>query len=228
MRVYYIRHGETAWNKDKLLQGRTNIPLHENGREAAVLTGKGLSEVHFDLCIVSPLDRAMETAELILRENRTVVPETVPALWPAGTVSGRGGIRFFTDQRLMEYCFGEWEGLCFQGPGKNLPLENYQEYWNDLKEEGRPEGSESFEAFFARVADFLSELDVRYGASRANILVVAHGAVSRGIRHVLCGDARSMKNCEAQIIEKTENGLAITGRLYFSEDGAFMNGTGPA
>lgn len=228
MRVYYIRHGETAWNKEKLMQGRTNIPLNENGREAAVLTGKGLSETHFDLCIVSPLCRAMETAELILRENRTVIPETVPDLWPSGTVSERGGIRFFTDQRLMEYCFGVWEGLCFQGPGKNLPLDNYQDYWNDLKEEERPEGSEPFEDFFARISDFLSELNERYGESCATILVVAHGAVSRGIRHVLCGDARSMKNCEVQIIEKTENGLAITGRLDFSEDSEFMNGTGPA
>ena len=213
MRVYYIRHGETAWNKNKLLQGRTDIPLNENGKEAAVLTGKSLSEIHFDLCIVSPLCRAMETAELILKENRTETQDFTPDLWPSGTVSERGGIRFFTDRRLMEYCFGVWEGLCFQGPEKNLPLENYQDYWNDLKEEERPEGSEPFEEFFARVADFLYELDARYGESNANILVVAHGAVSRGIRHELCGDARSMKNCEALVIEKRENGLVITGRV---------------
>lgn len=216
MRVYYIRHGETAWNREKLLQGRTNIPLNENGREAAVLTGKGLSGVHFDLCITSPLDRAMETAELILKENRTPLPKTEPALWPAGTASEHGGIRFFTDERLKEYCFGVWEGLCFKGPGKNLPLEDYQEYWAGLKESERPEGSESFAEFFARAADFLNELDARYGKSGANILVVAHGAVSRAIRHELCGEAVSMKNCEALIIEKTENGLVIAGRQEFS------------
>lgn len=154
MRVYYIRHGETAWNKEKLLQGRTDIPLNENGRAVAVLTGKGLSEVHFDLCITSPLDRAMETAERILKENRTALPSVTPDRWPAGTVSGRGGIRFFTDERLKEYCFGVWEGLCFQGPGKNLPLENYPDYWADLNEEERPEGSESFTEFFCTGGGF--------------------------------------------------------------------------
>ena len=211
MRIYYIRHGETAWNKDKLLQGRTNITLNENGRAAAVLTGKSLAEVHFDLCIVSPLDRAAETAELILKENHTELPGTSPELWPSGTVSERGSIRFFTDERIIEYCFGAWEGLCFKGPEKNLPLDNYPDYWADLKEDERPLGSEPFETFFARVADFLSELDERCGESDANILVVAHGAVSRGIRHVLCGDAESMKNCEAMIIEKKGNVLAVTG-----------------
>ena len=216
MRVYYIRHGETAWNKEKLLQGRTDIPLNENGREAAVLTGKGLSGVHFDLCIASPLDRARETAERILKENRTAVPEPAPDLWPAGIVTEHGGIRFFTDGRLMEYCFGAWEGMCFKGPGKTLPIENYQDYWKELKEEERPEGSESFAEFFARVADFLGELDARYGESSANILVVAHGAVSRRIRYALGGRAESMNNCEAMIIEKTENGLAVTGRREFA------------
>lgn len=68
------------------------------------------------------------------------------------------------------------------------------------------------------MADFLGELEARYGESDRNILVVAHGAVSRAIRHELCGDATSMKNCEAQILEKTENGLSITGRQSFSRE----------
>ena len=216
MRIYYIRHGETPWNRDFFLQGRTNISLNENGRASAVLTGKGLSGVRFDLCVTSPLDRAMETAELILRQNSRELPGAEPALWPAGTVTERNGVRFFTDARLIEYCFGVWEGLCYKGPGKTLPIASYSDFWAELNEAERPEGSEAFTDFFARVTEFLNELDARFGQSEMNILVVAHGAVSRGIRHVLCGDATSMKNCEAQIIEKTADGLAITGRQDFS------------
>lgn len=216
MRVYYIRHGETDWNRALLLQGGTDVPLNENGRAAAVLTGKGLSEVRFDLCITSPLGRTMETAELILRKNSASAPDGDPGLWPAGTPTERNGVRFFTDERLREYCFGVWEGLCYKGPEKNLPIENYADFWSNPDDRTRPEGAESLTGFFGRVADFLRELGERYGESARNILVVAHGGVSRAVRNALDGGTKSMENCEAMILEWTEeNGLQITGRQKF-------------
>ena len=42
MKLYIIRHGETAWNKKLLLQGQTDIPLNENGRELAQVTARAL------------------------------------------------------------------------------------------------------------------------------------------------------------------------------------------
>ena len=94
--LYIMRHGKTEWNELHKLQGRTDIPLNENGRKMAREAGKRYREIHFDICYCSPLIRAKETAELVL-EGR-IVP-------------------IVTDDRLMEMCFGEYEGkqLCIAG-----------------------------------------------------------------------------------------------------------------
>lgn len=69
MRLYIVRHGETAWNRIRRLQGHSDIPLNENGIKLAEETGKGLSDVPFDLCIAGPLIRTRQTALCVLREN---------------------------------------------------------------------------------------------------------------------------------------------------------------
>ena len=66
MEIYIVRHGETVWNKKKLLQGRTDIELSDKGRELARITGENLRDTHFDMVFSSPLKRAYETASLIV------------------------------------------------------------------------------------------------------------------------------------------------------------------
>ena len=88
MKLYIIRHGETAWNKKLLLQGQTDIPLNENGRELAQVTARALQMVPFDLCITSPLLRAKETAQIILGSRK---------------------IPFWEDARIQEIGFGTYE-----------------------------------------------------------------------------------------------------------------------
>ena len=65
MRLYMVRHGETAWNKERRIQGQADIPLNEFGRMLAEKTAKGLSDIRFDICYTSPLSRARETAALV-------------------------------------------------------------------------------------------------------------------------------------------------------------------
>ncbi len=69
MEIYIIRHGETRWNKERKLQGRADIPLNENGIALAQKTGVGMRDIPFDLCFSSPLLRARQTAQEILKEN---------------------------------------------------------------------------------------------------------------------------------------------------------------
>ena len=69
MIIYLFRHGETDWNKERRLQGHSDIPLNEFGRELAVKTAAALKEkgITFDRAFCSPLNRAFETAEIIVQ-----------------------------------------------------------------------------------------------------------------------------------------------------------------
>lgn len=82
--LYIIRHGKTEWNAKRKLQGRTDIPLNDEGRLMAEKARDEYKDIHFDVCYCSPLIRAKETAEILMK--------------------GRN-IPIITDDRLMEMCF---------------------------------------------------------------------------------------------------------------------------
>lgn len=63
-----VRHGETAWNAEGRLQGQTDIPLNDVGREQARAAGRELGVDSWDVLVSSSLGRAIETAELIGRK----------------------------------------------------------------------------------------------------------------------------------------------------------------
>ena len=72
--IYFVRHGETDWNKEGRGQGwRGNHPLNNTGKIQAKKTGIYLHEYQqnntkFDHIIASPLSRAKETAHIIAKE----------------------------------------------------------------------------------------------------------------------------------------------------------------
>src|SRR5512140_2788576 len=99
--IYYIRHGETAWNAQGRFQGSRDIPLNELGRSQAVAAGgilAGLlarnghaaSALPF---VASPLGRARSTMELV--RSALQLPHHDYAV----------------DDRLREIGYGQWEGL---------------------------------------------------------------------------------------------------------------------
>ena len=95
--LYITRHGKTDWNSKHKLQGRTDIPLNDEGRKMAEQAAEEYSNIHLDVCYCSPLLRAKETAEIMLK-NRNVP--------------------IICDERLVEMCFGKYEGVenSFQIP----------------------------------------------------------------------------------------------------------------
>lgn len=73
--LYLVRHGETEWNRQRRIQGLTDIPLNATGREQARLTGMLLTRRPISRVVASPLGRARETAEIITAELGLDAPE---------------------------------------------------------------------------------------------------------------------------------------------------------
>lgn len=63
--IYFVRHGQTDWNKELKIQGQHDIELNEQGIEEAEQLAEKLSEVSFDVAFSSPLKRALKTAEAV-------------------------------------------------------------------------------------------------------------------------------------------------------------------
>lgn len=69
-KICLIRHGQTNWNKEKLIQGRIDNLLNETGKIASREAAKKIKELNIDweVFLSSPLKRAYETAEIIKTE----------------------------------------------------------------------------------------------------------------------------------------------------------------
>jgi probable phosphoglycerate mutase len=75
-----VRHGETDWNRIGRVQGLSDIPLNDTGREQARHAGHRLADEQWDAVATSPLSRAAETAAIIAAELGLPEPEVVDSL----------------------------------------------------------------------------------------------------------------------------------------------------
>ena len=86
-RIIVVRHGETAWSREKRHTGRSDIPLTAEGREQARALVAQLAGLDFAAVLVSPLQRARETCELAGFAERAVVePDLIE--WDYGAYEG--------------------------------------------------------------------------------------------------------------------------------------------
>ena len=63
--IYFVRHGLSVMNKKGIFSGRTETPLHHEGRDQAVAAGQQLKQANITCIVVSPMQRAVQTAEII-------------------------------------------------------------------------------------------------------------------------------------------------------------------
>jgi broad specificity phosphatase PhoE len=73
---YLVRHGETDWNKQRIIQGQEDIPLNETGIQQAENAAKLMKSIPFDLAYSSDLMRAKRTTEIIALEHNLAVEAT--------------------------------------------------------------------------------------------------------------------------------------------------------
>ena len=93
--VYFVRHGQTFLNKYHRMQGWSDTPLTEKGKQDAARAGKALASVKFDYAFASDLKRTMDTARILLANHPTTIKEPTPA--PAIFVSGNDEINSFEE-----------------------------------------------------------------------------------------------------------------------------------
>lgn len=140
MRVYLIRHAQTAWNAEGRAQGHTDIELDEEGRDQAMCLGRAYHG-QFHKVLTSDLLRSSETAKQLSCANT------------------------WTDKRLRERCFGEWEGEPFQEIHGKMYASGKPHF------ECRPPGGESFSDVWHRVEPVAKEL---FEADES-VAIVSHG-----------------------------------------------------
>ena len=181
MKTYIVRHGETALNAKAVMQGRIDEPLNDNGRELAVLTGQAMKGIRFDRCVSSPLGRAVETAEIILRESGSNIPISI-------------------DDRIIELNFGELEGKKLSEMGKDGILF----YTDPFHFIGFPNG-ETINDVCKRTQEFLQELIAKDDGK--TYLVSTHGCALRAMVNYLADDpsdfwlGHAPYNCSCTILE---------------------------
>ena len=142
--IFILRHGETEWSLNGKHTGITDIPLTENGRKVARLLQPVFANVSFTLVLTSPLQRARETCAL----------------------AGLGDIAAI-DSNLMEWNYGDYEGLTPQAIHERVP--NWM-----IFEDGCP-GGEQPEEVGTRIDRVIEKVRVAKG----NVALFAHGHILR-------------------------------------------------
>ena len=192
--LYIIRHGETDGNLRGVLQGRTDAPLNEKGRALAEVTARALADIPFDLAISSPLSRARETAEILLRCNRNPAPE----------------LRF--DERILEMNFGAWEGCGISPENFSVPTETFLRFYTDPLHCDRAPDGENFADVCRRTGEFYQELIRDPALQDKTVLISTHGVALRCMLQQVYapgGDfwhGKTPDNCAVNII-RAENGV---------------------
>lgn len=153
-RLFIVRHGETEWNKLGLLQGSSEIPLADAGREQALQMALALSGlVSPDAVLVSsPLSRAHHTGLAL---------------------GARLGLPVAVDERLRERAYGVWEGITPEAREEGWP-----QAVADWHAHGNPhiEGFEVHADVSARMVEAIEEWADR---APSDLVVFSHGSSAR-------------------------------------------------
>ena len=147
---YFVRHGQTVWNVENKICGRTDSELTEYGHQQAVETGRKFLEegIRADEILYSPLVRAAETARHI---------------------SEIMGIPAKAEPRLIEQHFGKWEGTS---PRNAADFQKEKEQFASHHGNG-----ESTLQLAQRIYNLLDE--IREDPEDKTYILVAHNGISR-------------------------------------------------
>ncbi|MEV6370482.1 histidine phosphatase family protein [Micromonospora musae] len=175
-RLIVWRHGNTDWNAADRVQGQTDVPLNDLGREQARASAPLLAALRPDVIVASDLSRAADTAAALAAVT---------------------GLPVTGDARLRERHFGRWQGLTLTEVAERFPDEYAR--WRA----GDPDPGAEIETLGDLGERVGAALRAAAAAAAGGTVVVAtHGGGARqGVGHLLGWDAAilrtvgSLQNC---------------------------------
>lgn len=189
--LVFWRHGRTAWNLAGRVQGRSDVPLDEVGRQQAASAAARLAALVPVRIVSSGLGRALDSANML------------------GRVSG---VAVEKDDRFQEMGFGVREGLTMEEALERFPYE--MEAWlanEDVRMPGGETYAEAAERFRQGAVDVAAELGEGMTA-----VIVSHGAVLRvgicaflGLPQEHWRAFGGLNNCAWTVVEHTERGWRV-------------------
>lgn len=181
LKLYLVRHGETDWNIESRIQGKTDIELNEKGRQQAEELADVLKkEYGIRRIYTSRQKRAAETAEII-GQHLGIEPEV------------REG--------LEELNFGKWEGHTWKQVREMYPKEYF--IWHGNRRYEVPPEGESYQHLLDRLLPMLDDI---MSNDRQDVLNITHSAVIMTLMSYLYDTpfedmARNYRTGNTQIVE---------------------------
>ncbi|MDP0488084.1 MAG: histidine phosphatase family protein [Fusobacterium sp. JB021] len=195
MILYFVRHGQTIWNKKGIFQGIKDSPLTELGREQAEKLKEKLNSIEFTHFYSSPLGRAKETLAILTKDRINPQVDTIP--------------------NFREINLGDMEGVPKEYFQKIHPNQFYN-FWNDGKHYDPTDfHGETFQNVYERAQKGLQELIKKHN-SKDTLLIVSHGILleaiftfikKEGIEYF--GEKNVPKNTSFTIVEYCKNEFKI-------------------
>lgn len=149
-----IRHGETAWNRERIFRGTADVPLSDRGRRQARALAAALRDHRLHAGYTSPLSRARETAEVVL------APHGLVAAVHAG---------------LLDFDYGAWTGKTEAEVAAQWP-EPYQA-WLRAPHSVRVPGGNTLAEVQARAATAMEEIARRHAGE--TVALFAHRVINK-------------------------------------------------
>jgi broad specificity phosphatase PhoE len=157
--IYLVRHGQTAWNKEEIFRGRTDVPLDETGLKQAELAAEYFKGMEIHGIYSSPLARAWQTAQEIAQFHSLKVQPL---------------------EGIIDLSFGDWEGHPHQEIKKN-DSERYRQ-WREEPHRVRLPGGESLDE--VRVRSMAALEEVIQSNPEKTLVLVSHRVI---IKVLICG-----------------------------------------
>jgi len=157
--IYLVRHGQTAWNKEEIFRGRTDVPLDETGLKQAELVGQYFKGMEIHGIFSSPLSRAWQTAQKVAEIHRLKVQSL---------------------QGIHDMSFGNWEGRPHQEIREN-DNKTYRQ-WVETPHLVRLPGGESLDDVRVRAMAAMEEV-IRDHPGKT-VILVTHRVVNKVL---ICG-----------------------------------------